>query len=309
MATQVEPERFDLGSGSVADQYRHEMLFSGEFNSCPDFTGDENYCRGGRHGIARDMGEGQFPTVQETRQCPSASAKEARRRRRQALAECELIRVMGINYRVSFDVQRPLWSQLLKAMDAERPITWTMDGKTRKPLVSLLDMLNRGCRQPSKDAPHLLIEGPCGTGKTTIQGVLYLAACEAGFSVAFHDSIVLRKLAKDLTSKFTTTSEAADKAFNALAARDVLIWSDVGDTQATHPEFREMLTALLERFRGRLIMSSNLGPAGLKNHPDIGERAVSRMLAGRHGKASIRIQLVGDDQRTGGTPLQTVTEL
>lgn len=309
MATEEKLERFDLGSSSVADQYRHEMLFSGEFSSCPDFTGQENYCRGGKHGIARDEGEGQFPTVEETRPCPSASAKEARRRRRQALAECELIRLMGVAYRISFDVQRPLWSQLLKAMDPERPITWTMDGKTRKPLQSLLDALDCGCRQPNKEAPHLLIEGPCGTGKTTIQGVLYLAACEAGFSVAFCDSIVLRKLAKDLNSKFKPTEEAADKAFIALASRDVLIWSDVGDTQANHPEFREMLTSLLERFRGRLILSSNLSPVGLKNHPDIGERAVSRMLAGRHGKASIRIQLVGDDQRTGAAALQTVTEL
>lgn len=308
MATQVEPERIDLGLASIAEGERAKFL-AGEFGGCADLANGENYCRGGRHGIAKDQGDGMFPEVKETRACPVCEAKELIRRRRQALADCPMVVTIAERYEVKFDVQRPLWAQLLKAMDPERSVTWTMDGKNYKPLRALLEMVDRGCRQPNKQAPHLMLQGNCGTGKTTIQGVLYLAAYEAGFSVAMFDSLFLRTLATNLASRYEPTQRAADQELSGLVKRDVLVWSDVADTQATRHEFAETVTSLLERFSGRLILSANLKPDQLMQHPDIQARAVSRMLAGRHGKASVVVELAGVDQRKNGTPLQTVTEL
>lgn len=308
MATQVEPERIDLGLASIAEGERAKFL-AGEFGSCADLANGENYCREGRHGIGKDQGEGQFPEVKVTRTCPLFVARELVRRRRQALADCPMVVTIAERYEVKFDVQRPLWAQLLKAMDPERSVTWTMDGKNYKPLRKLLELVELGCRQPNRQAPHLMLQGNCGTGKTTIQGVLYLAAYEAGLSVAMFDSLFLRTLATNLASRYEPTQRAADQELSGLVKRDVLVWSDVADTQATRHEFAETVTSLLERFSGRLILSANLKPDQLMQHPDIQARAVSRMLAGRHGKASVVVELAGVDQRKNGTPLQTVTEL
>lgn len=304
----AQPEKIDLGLASIAEGERAKFL-AGEFGGCPDLASGENYCREGRHGIGKDQGEGQFPEVKETRTCPLFVARELVCRRRQALADCPMVVTIAERYEVKFDVQRPLWAQLLKAMDPERSVTWTMDGKNHKPLRALLEMVDRGCRQPNKQAPHLMLQGNCGTGKTTIQGVLYLAACEAGFSAAMFDSLYLRKLATNLNSRFQPTAEAADKEMAGLVRRDVLVWSDVADTQATRGEFAETVTSLLERFSGRLILSANLKPDQLMQHPDIQARAVSRMLAGRHGKASVVVELAGVDQRKNGAPQQAVLEL
>jgi len=304
----AQPEKIDFGLASIAQGERAKFL-AGEFGSCPLLSDAENYCREGRHGMAEDKGEGNFPEVKETRRCPLAEAKEAIRRRRDALADCSMVVELAAKYGVSFDMNRPLWFQLLRAMNPDAPITWTSDGKTHKPLRDLLDSVYRGCQQPNRNAPHLLLQGGCGLGKTTIQGVLYLAACEAGFSAAMFDSLYLRKLATNLNSRFQPTAEAADKEMAGLVRRDVLVWSDVADTQATRGEFAETVTALLERFHGRLILSANLKPAQLMEHPDIQQRAVSRMLAARHGKASVHIELVGTDQRKNGAPQQAVLEL
>jgi len=308
MATQVEPERIDLGLASIAEGERAKFL-AGEFGGCADLANGENYCREGRHGIGKDQGDGRFPEVKETRTCPLFVARELVRRRRQALADCPMVVTIAERYEVKFDVQRPLWPQLLKAMDPERSVTWTMDGKNYKPLRKLLELVELGCRQPNKQAANLMLQGNCGTGKTTIQGVLYLAAYEAGFSVAMFDSLFLRTLATNLASRYEPTQRAADQELSGLVKRDVLVWSDVADTQATRHEFAETVTSLLERFSGRLILSANLKPDQLMQHPDIQARAVSRMLAGRHGKASVVVELAGVDQRKNGTPLQTVTEL
>ena len=303
-----EPDAVGSGLLAIAESMRADFA-AGTFGACAALVAPENYCSHGKHGIALDMGVGQFLRVREIRPCPVHAATADEKRRREILTECPLVVKIAARYGVEFTPARLLWAQLLGAMDADRSVTWTADGRGKKPLSSLLELVERGCRVPAKQAPHLLFQGPCGTGKTTLQAVLYLAACEAGFAAAFVDSIELRTLATNLNSRFTPTADAADKRMDWLCSRDVLCWSDVGDTNATHREFAETVTALLERFNGRLIMSSNLDPETLSRHPDIGERAISRMLAGRHGKSSIVIEIRGQDQRKHGTPLQAVMEL
>lgn len=303
----MEPEPISAALVNVAETQRARFA-AGEFG-CPALVAPENYCFHGKHGHATDKGPGHFLEVSESRACPAVAAKEAIRLRREIIGENELVQAVAAKYHVVFDVTRPLWSQLLAAMDPERPITWRTDRGAQKPLRALLEMVERGCRLPNKDAPHLLLRGNCGTGKTTLQTVLYLALAEAGLSAALVDSIQLRKLAMDLNSKFGPTAEAADRRLSALSAKEVLCWSDVGDTPEGRGEFATMLTALLERFSGRLVMSSNLDPHAMAQHPDIGKRAVSRMFAGRHGKASVEVELDGPDQRTAGTPLRAVFEI
>lgn len=305
---EVEPQSIGSDLLSIAETMRSQFA-AGHFSSCPVLVSPANYCSAGKHGIAEDRGPGLFLHVEETGVCAIRQAEELVKRRREIVGRCALVSKVAARYEVAWSMQSPLWSQLLKAIDPSRPVSWSTDGRASKPLAALLEMVERGCRQPNKQAPHLLLQGPCGTGKTTLQAVLYLAACEAGHSAAFVDSIALRTLATNLNSRFTPTAEGADREMERLIVRDVIFWSDVGDTQATHKEFSETVTSLLERFNGRLVMSSNLDPSQLMKHPDIGERAVSRMLAGRHGKASIVIQVTGADQRKVGAPLQTVMEL
>jgi len=302
-----EPEHIGEVWTSIANTMRAQFL-AGDRGQCQALVSPENYCSGGKHGIAKDMGEGQFLQVTETVDCPIKVAADAVKRRREVLSGCPLVYKIAERYGVKWTMERPLWSQFLAAVDRERAVSWCADGKRKRQLGDLLDMVERGCRQPSKDAPHLMLIGPCGTGKTTMQAILYLAAVEAGQSCAFLDSIELRALVNNLNSRYTPTVDEADRALERLVSRDILFWSDVGDTRSTRKEFAETIAALLERFNGRLVLSSNLNPDELENHDDIGKRAVSRMRAARHGKAAVLITLAGTDQRKA-QPVSTELEL
>lgn len=302
-----EPEPIAIGLLTVANSLRERFL-SGEQSQCKGIIAPENYCSDGRHGIAQDMGADRWLLVTETVACPVRSAADLVKRRKEILVRCPLVYKIAERYGVVWTMQRPLWSQLLAAVDRERPVTWTTDGRTTRQLSELLDMVERGCRQPSKEAPHLLFTGPCGTGKTTLQAVLYLAAEESGQSCTFLDSIELRTMVNNLNSKYGPTQEEADRELERLLTKHVIFWSDVGDTHSTRKEFAETIAALLERFNGRLVLSSNLDPSELMAHPDIGKRAVSRMRAARFGKAAVAITMAGKDQRKNEAA-RTVLEL
>ena len=287
---------------SIREGLRQRVL-SGEFARCPELADHENHCEQGAHAVAEDCGMGQWPEIHRTRPCPIVVHREASRRRREILSNAPLVARLATRYGLDgWDVAYPLWRQLLAAMDPQRPVRWRLEEKKGRPLSELLALVRRGCEQPDKDAPHLLFSGPCGTGKTTLQAILYLATVEAGIDAIFLDSIDIRKLVTDLNSRYTETAVRAENEIERLVRREVIFWSDAGDTCSTRKEFAETLSTILERFGGRLVLSTNLTPLGLEQHPDIGQRAMSRLTAARNRGPALIVLLDGDDQRRGAAP-------
>lgn len=296
--------------GSIRDDVRCRLL-SGEFSKCPHLTGAENHCERGKHSIAVDKGAGEFPEIRDSSICPVEMQRIEARRRRDIIAQSVAVRKISARYGIAdWNFSRPLWSQLLDAIDRQRPVRFHIDEpKKWRPLGDLIELVRKGCQNPSKEAPHLMLWGPCGTGKTSLQAVLYLAAAEAEIDAIFLDSIEIRTLVVDLASRYSETQDKAERAIERLLRRDVIFWSDVGDTNATRKEFAETIATLLERFMGRLVTSSNLSPMELEKHPDIGQRAVSRMMAVRNGRPAIVVTIDGKDQRRNGMQSAQVNEL
>lgn len=284
---------------SIANTYRRQML-SGGWAKCPALAGKENSCQGGQHGVATDAGEGKFPIVVDTRPCPEHARRHAQALQAAILQRCQSVVTIAERYGLTeWALDAPMWQQLLARVDRQRPVTAKIADR-KYDLAQLCALIERGCRQPSADSPHVLLTGPCGTGKTTLQAVLYLAAVEAGIDAAFVDSIELRMLAANLTSRWDETARTAKNDLERLIRRRAIFWSDVGDSTATEKAFPETVAAILERFTGRLVTSSNLGLGDLAKHPDITQRAVSRLTAGRISGPAIIVLIDGTDQRRHG---------
>lgn len=307
----AEPTRIGEGIDEMLAGMRRsikERILSGEHRQCHHLRGDENHCEKGKHfvvtnfALSHEMG----PDFIERSVCPMEAERLQSKARAEILDRSRAVCIIAERYQVAWDTSRPLWPQLLDRMNSAAPVRVRLQGQER-PLSRILDMVRKGCEAPSADLPHMMLTGPCGTGKTTIQAVMYLAAAEAGLSAVFLDSIDIRDLVNDLNSKYGPTAEEAAKDLARLLRRDAIFWSDVGDTQATRKEFAETISALLERFPGRLVTSTNLTPLQLEAHPDIGQRAASRMLATRQDRPAILLSFDGPDQRRAG--LRTQAEI
>lgn len=303
----AEPTRLGEGLEELLASMKRtarERLLSGEFAKCPHLQNGENFCEMGKHYIAVDLGPDEGPDHQHTRLCPDEVQRLAEKRRGEVLDGSGHVLTIAGRYGLrDWDLRKPLWQQLLSAIDKTRRVRVQV-GDRWLSLDAVLAMVRRGCEDPRADAPNMMLVGPCGTGKTTLQAVLYLGAAEAGLDAAFLDSIDIRNLVNDLNSRYGPTAEQADKDLSRLLRSEVIFWSDVGDTQATRREFAETISALLERFEGRLVTSTNLSPPDLEKHPDIGLRAASRMLSARNGKPAVLLTFEGADQRRAGIRAQ-----
>ena len=153
-----------------------------------------------------------------------------------------------------------------------------------------------------KPSRNIYFSGSHGLAKTTAQLILHFSWLEAGFRSRFIDSIFLRDL-------FRTISRATDEdmikkeqqQLNHLIHAQVILWSDVGDTNSSYQTiFAESLYSLLEKSKAVWVLSSNLDIRELQKHPDIGERAVSRMVSDRNGFPAQIVALKGGDQRFHG---------
>jgi len=285
-------------SRSAARRSR-ERLLSGDLGKCQSLLAGENHCERGRHYLVVDRGEDEFPEERLLRECPVAALKAQEERRRQILESSPHIAKIAGRYGIHYwDPERPMWAQLLGSIE-DRPVRVAIGQTSQKwhPLSHLVDLVRRGCYSPSSDGPNVMFYGPCGTGKTSFQAVRFLAYAEAGIDAVFLDSIDLRTLVGNLNSRFSETATKAHQELERLTRRAVIFWSDVGDTQATRREFAETLAAFLERFSGKLETSTNLNLPQLCEHPDIGRRALSRMLSSRNGQPALYVTLDGPDQR------------
>lgn len=283
----------------IANRCREQML-AGGWAKCLELTGPENSCQGGKHSIATDAGEGKFPDMVETRACPAHEKRQAQAKVSAILQRCPSVVTIAERYGLTdWALDVPMWSQLLARLDRQRPVTAKI-GDRKYDLAQLAALIERGCKQPSSVAPHVFFTGPCGTGKTTLQAIMYLAAVEAGIDSAFVDSIELRMMAGNMTSRWEETARAARDDFERLIKLQAIFWSDVGDSTATEKAFPETIAAILERFTGRLVTSSNLSLGELAKHADITQRAVSRLTAGRPSGPAIIVLIDGADQRRHG---------
>ncbi len=270
---------------------------------CATLAAGENLCLNGKHFWLTERGEGALPEERMIRDCPLAFRKAQAERRQQILDSAPHVAKIAARYGLhDWSDDQAMWVQLLARVDAARPVRCAIGQGAAKwqPLAHLVDLIRRGCHSPAADGPNVMFFGPCGTGKTTLQAVRFLAYAEAGIDAAFLDSIDMRKIVADLNSRYSETAAKAHQDLERLVNRAVLFWSDVGDTQATRREFAETIAAFLERFGGKLETSTNLTLSQLGEHPDIGRRALSRMLASRGGKPSLYVTLDGPDQRQHG---------
>lgn len=288
-----------LDIGRSAARKSRERLLSGNLGKCPSLASGENHCERGNHYLVMDRGEDEFPEELMIRACPIAARRVQAAQRREILESAPHISKIAGRYGLhDWDPERPMWSQLLAAVE-DRPVRVAIGQTSQKwhPLSHLIDLVRRGCYSPDADGPNVMFFGPCGTGKTSLQAVRFLAYAEAGIDAVFLDSIDLRTLVGNLNSRFSETAAKAHQELERLTRRAVIFWSDVGDTQATRREFAETLAAFLERFSGKLETSTNLNLPQLCEHPDIGRRALSRMLSSRNGKPALYVTLDGPDQR------------
>jgi hypothetical protein len=292
----------------IANRFRAQLL-AGEFAKCPELTGGENACEGGKHRVARDLGDGQFPEMAETRACPLEARRKAREQQAAILARCPAVVTIAERYELTeWSPDAPMWRQLLARVDRKRAVTAQI-GERRYDLAQLVALIERGCANPSADSPHVMFSGPCGTGKTTLQAVMYLAAVESGIAAKFVDSIELRTIAANLTSRWDETARRAHDDLARLVQRPAIFWSDAGDSAATEKAFPETLATLLERFTGRIVTSTNLSPKQIVEHPDLGQRILSRLMAARKGQPAILVLVDGADQRRHGMGSKEVTAL
>ncbi len=246
---------------------------------CADLSGAETECGAGQHSEP-----GKNGMLYRTRRCPAVVRSEARAR-----VAIEAKRLEGILERCGYvagpDDQRNIGDVLFAGL-TDRPI----DG-----LPALKGWLRR-YRDTDLDR-SLFFVGSTGTGKTTAQLCLHFWQLQRGVNSQFVSSSLIRRLAKQRLSADPEASGEAEAYVAKLSAAKVLVWSDIGDKAATDPNFACTVQDILEQLAGCLVGSSNLGRVGLRDDPNIGDRATSRMFGNVKGVPIEVINLKGPDQR------------
>lgn len=164
-------------------------------------------------------------------------------------------------------------------------------------LARMLLATQEACKE-NPPQRNLAFLGPSGVAKTSCQLVIHFARLEAGIQSHFVDSIFLRDLFRRLSSFDDEVAREAERHLQPLLSSQSIVWSDVGDTrEGGTPGFGESLNMLLERSQACWVISSNFSVEELRQHKDIGQRAMSRLLAQRDGNEAVVIGISGEDQR------------
>lgn len=252
---------------------------------CPALQADEASCECDTHYL-RDL--------RATRICPLTWYKAARQRLTGELALC--------GYPASADaLVRPVAAELRKRLELRQEVSGLAG------LIERVDQaLARGFRG---QFGHIALIGTPGTAKTHALLTLYFAALWEGVPARWVESAHLARLAQLRESRRDEEADQAAAELRNLRAAKILFIDDLGDrvtdTYAKTPgssKYAALLLDLLNKYPGRVCWSSNLGADGkdgpqLADHPDVGPRILSRLLADHSGVPALGAKLTGLDQR------------
>ncbi len=249
---------------------------------CQYLTDGEDACRGQYE---------HYKDQKFVRYCPHKTRKETRQR-----ISAEERSLEGLLAKCGYDPKRfpeqrsqSISECLYKAIDPRRPI------RNLGKLLTVTLAISKE-NPPQRNVAFL---GPPGLAKTSAQLMIHFARLESGIRSQFVTSVMLRDLFQRMSSGIPEMREEAKRQFHPLLSAESIIWSDVGDTETSSKrEFAQSLLELLEKSNAAWVISSNLSINALKQHPDIGERVLSRLLADRYGNPAEVIGLEGPDQRT-----------
>lgn len=157
-----------------------------------------------------------------------------------------------------------------------------------------LDAMRRfsAVRDPARG---VLLSGETGLGKTHLLLVSHFARLSRGWPSEYVMVGDLRPLFRDATSFNEDRADGARGQVDVYRRAPVLHVDDLGDVRgsdAFHAGFAAGFKALLDAMKGKLAVALNLGSAAAREHPDIGDRVLSRL---RHGAEVVRME--GEDQR------------
>ncbi len=247
---------------------------------CPALQPDEESCECDAH---------QLRGQRASRVCPLTWYKSARHELAGPLALC--------GYGPELDCLTWPVAELLRRKLELRPEVTGLGA-----MLDLVDQaLARGFRG---QAGHLALIGTPGTAKTHALLTIYFAALWEGVPARWVESAQLARLAMARESRREDEHDAATSELRYLRATKLLVLDDLGD-RITDPyakvpgstKYAALLIDLLNKFTGRVIWSSNLNDQQLGEHPDIGPRLLSRLLADHQQVPVLGAHLEGLDQR------------
>lgn len=236
---------------------------------CAWLQRDETECRSGWH--ARADGS--------TRQCPVAHYTAERRRLADLLQGCGIPRAFD-------ETREDLPDALLARIDGRRNV---------EGLPRLREVARAAVDDPA--GANTALCGSCGTAKTQVLLAIYFSALRKGIRAQWRSSFELHELARRLASYDDTERRRAHDTRRAWAAAQLLVLDDLGDRKADPRAPCSGLLLDLMAEGAALAWSSNLDEAGLREHGDVLERAVSRLFADRAGVPCRIVSLAGEDQR------------
>lgn len=248
---------------------------------CPALGPDEESCECDSHYVRGGLG---------VRVCPLTWYKSARQSLAGELALCGYGRELD-------PLRTPVAGELRKRLEL-RPEVTGLQG-----LLELVDVaMERGFRG---QAGHLALIGTPGSAKTHALLTLYFAALQEGIAARWVESAHLARLAQLRDSKRDEEADHAASELRNLRAAKLLFLDDLGD-RITDPycktpgssKYAALLLDLLNKYTGRVFWSSNLGADGKKgpqlaDHPDIGPRLLSRLLADHRTPGGTLVPVLG----------------
>jgi len=147
-----------------------------------------------------------------------------------------------------------------------------------------------------REGRHMLVTGPCGTGKTYLSGAFANAACRAGYTVK---CLRVTRLLIDLQVGRGDGSWA--KTLSEIKKPDLLVMDDFGleGLQAIH--CRDFLEVVDDRSPSKSILLTSQLPVsswhGIFADPTIGEAILDRLL-----HSALRFELKGPSKRMEQKP-------
>ena len=251
--------------------------------TCPAVKPGER-CRNGWH----ELVSGVSP-------CPMERYRSERKRMRNKLELCK--------YGPERDeMAEPVAEALYKAIDPDRDAdTLGKEGvENLRATKARLAVLRREYRTGAR---HIAIFGGTGTAKTMMSFHLYFAWLYRGMSCHWIEQEELIRQAKNMHSGIEGLPESAESWRESVKRYKILFLSDLASQKADkslgagESPLANLLLSLLNDFAGRIVWDCNLDADTLRQHPDIGPRIVSRLMADHGGAPCEILKLSGADQR------------